>query len=579
MPYGGHGEFGYLVAAPGLLDFGDVLVGTPKQLNLLLTNYGDASLTFGVVTITGTGMSKVSGLTTGLAAGASRTWVMQFAPGGTGSITGSLTIYNSGEISPVLVALKGNGVAAGTGSIAVEPSQYDFGEVKQGDTAVKTFTISNPGTIDLHVSAINQVSFVAAGAKAAGIGAVTPVLPAGIAKDDVLLLVAESKSGEAVTIADSKGGQWTEVTNSPQDSTDSRLTVFWSRYNGFQEAPTTNDPGDHICCFIIAYRGCSLSGNPWNITVGGVDNVSNTALSATGGTTTVDGCLIVVIASTGADTDTPQYSGWTNTDLLSITERQDACTAFGDGGGAGLATGERVAAGAFGATTATLAGASTKGFLTIALRGNDPYSISGISLPATIAASGSTTFDLTFAPTALEEGVLPVTLSILSDATSSPTLVSVQGTAVVLIPAYTIPGLAYALVLGTVATLDQVPRMRSMDPSDLNCEDAASLSFVHNAWSLRNYEKVLMRIGIMYEDLGVATITVTVHTPRKSVSISVTLGTVTADSAIKRAFADLPLIQGELLSVQISRAANAGKLSILAVYPEFRIGGRSFEST
>jgi len=572
-------SYGILHVSPSLLDFGDVLVGASKQLDLYLENWGSTTLTLGTTAVTGVGMSKVSGVGGPLGVGQSRTWVMQFAPTSVGSITGSLTIYHDGRNSPVVVTLEGNGVAAGTVSIAIEPSQYDFGEVKQGNTAVKTFTISNPGTIDLHVSAIDQVSFVAAGAKAAGIGAVTPALPTGIAKDDVLLLIAESKSGEVVTVADPKGGQWTEVTNSPQDSTDSRLTVFWSRYNGFQEAPVTNDPGDHICCFIIAYRGCSLSGNPWNITVGGVDNVSNTALSATGGTTTVDGCLIVVIASTGADTDTPQYSGWTNVGLLSITERQDACTAFGVGGGAGLASGERVTAGAFGATTATLATASTKAFLTIALRGDDPYTVSGITLPATITPSGSTTFDLTFAPTALEEGVLPVMLSILSDAASSPTLVSVQGTAVVLIPAYTIPGLAYALMLGTVATADQVPHMRSMDPSDLNCEDAASLSFVHNAWSLRNYDKVLTRIGIMYEDLGVATITVTVHTPRKSVSTSVTLGTVTADSAIKRAFADLPLIQGELLSVQISRAANAGKLSILAVYPEFRIGGRSFEST
>lgn len=210
--------------------------------------------------------------------------------------------------------------------------------------------------------------FRATGAKAAGTTSATPALPAGIQTNDILLLFAESNSGEAVTVPTPNGGTWTQVTGSPQASTDSRLTVFWSRYNGTQGAPTTGGTTDHVIAFIAAWSGCITSGDPWNITVGGVEDVSDTSLSATGGTTTVADCLVVITSSTGTDSDTAQHSAQANADLTSVTERQDVCTNTGGGGGVQATEGAKATAGTFGATTATLATASTKGFLSIALK-------------------------------------------------------------------------------------------------------------------------------------------------------------------------------------------------------------------
>src|SRR3990172_2304835 len=142
-------------------------------------------------------------------------------------------------------------------------------------------------------------TFVAAGAITSGTGTITPALPTGLQVNDILVLVFET-ANQAVTIPTPNGGTWTEAPDSPQGTgtaggtAASRITVFWSRYNGTQGAPTTNDPGDHIVGRMFAVRGAAASGDPWNVTAGGVDATSDTSGSIPGDTTTVDPCLVVL---------------------------------------------------------------------------------------------------------------------------------------------------------------------------------------------------------------------------------------------------------------------------------------------
>jgi len=251
---------------------------------------------------------------------------------------------------------------------------YDsLGNITTSSTEVKADGIKasiyfSVGNVGVGQSITLDPSFVANGSSDSGTGAVTPALPVGIVTNDILLLFAESNSGQAVTIVDSGGGLWSQVTGSPQDSTASRLTVFWSRYNGAQTAPTTNDPGDHIIASIAAWRGCITTGNPWDVTSSAVHNTSDTAVSIPGATTTVANCLVVAIVGHGIDGAKVQVNSWANTSLSSLTERLDYSTSSGGGGGFGIAEGGKADAGAYNATTATLAAASTKGLMTIALR-------------------------------------------------------------------------------------------------------------------------------------------------------------------------------------------------------------------
>lgn len=215
-------------------------------------------------------------------------------------------------------------------------------------------------------------TYVGAGAASGSASALTPALPGSLLVGDILLLPLET-ADQAITIATANGGTWTEVTGSPASAlATTRLTVFWSRYNGTQTAPVTSDSGDHQAGIMLAFRGCPGAGNPWDVTSASTDLVSQTSGSATGATTTVVNTLVVIMVGSSdpdlANTGT-EYSAWANADLGSVTERTDNNTLAGNGGGLGTATGTRVAAGAYGATTFTQAHAATKAMMTVALMG------------------------------------------------------------------------------------------------------------------------------------------------------------------------------------------------------------------
>lgn len=235
-------------------------------------------------------------------------------------------------------------------------------------------------------------TYVASGAvfNSAAAGAVA--LPASIQADDILLLEIET-ANQAVTITNQNGGTWTEVTNSPQGTgtaagtTSTRLTIFWSRYNGTQGNPSISDSGDHQGARIHAFRGCPTSGNPWNITSGNVEAASDTSLSATGATTTVDDCLVCIFASLMDDAQ--DFGGtWTNASLANITVRQNSSGAAGNDWRHILVTGEKASAGTYNATTNTLTAASVKAMLTIALA-PDPNITVGLTGVVGTGAVGS----------------------------------------------------------------------------------------------------------------------------------------------------------------------------------------------
>ena len=70
-----------------------------------------------------------------------------------------------------------------------------------------------------------------------------------------------------------------------------------------------------------------------------------------------------------AEPQVPACSAFTNAALASIAERVDNWVSSGTGGGIGAATGEKAAAGAVGATTATLVTGNFKAMISIALQG------------------------------------------------------------------------------------------------------------------------------------------------------------------------------------------------------------------
>lgn len=212
--------------------------------------------------------------------------------------------------------------------------------------------------------------YIGAGTVVGGTGALGSVgFPTGILPGDIIMLAVETANESISTPAD-----WTEVTDSPQGTgagggtSSTRLTLFWQRYaEGGATTVAVSDSGNHQLAQTFAFRGCLASGDPWDILVSGVDSTEDTSVSATGGTTTVDDCLVAVFCARSADAGADQFSSWANADLAGFTERTDFGTTQGNGGGHSLATGVKTTAGAFGASTATLANASVKAFIVVAL--------------------------------------------------------------------------------------------------------------------------------------------------------------------------------------------------------------------
>lgn len=210
---------------------------------------------------------------------------------------------------------------------------------------------------------------VAVGTVANGTGDVVPGLPTGWAADDIHIMVVEQS---AVNTFGTAPSGWALVTGTQQKAgsaaDDGNIQVYWRRAVGGDTAPTVTDTINHTSARILGVRGCIASGNPWDVITAGTA-AAGTLVSITGGTTTVNDCLIVAVVGTGPDiASTTEVGNWANASLANVTERMDNYNTDGNGGGFGMATGEKATAGAYNATTATLVTSSTQAFCTIALK-------------------------------------------------------------------------------------------------------------------------------------------------------------------------------------------------------------------
>ena len=141
---------GGIEANPTQMTFGSVVVGkTSLVQSLTVTNSGDAELDGLAIAVTGDFSLVADGCAGTLAAGASCTADVEFTPGATGVLSGTLTISSvSSGVAPSVVPLTGNGILAG--SMSVNPSVVNFGTVTDGLTGpAQTVTVTNGGATTL----------------------------------------------------------------------------------------------------------------------------------------------------------------------------------------------------------------------------------------------------------------------------------------------------------------------------------------------------------------------------------------------------------------------------------------------
>ncbi len=141
FPGGGSSSPGNLTASPSSLSFGSTAVGATSTSTVTVSNSGSAAVSMASVGVTGP-FSETNNCGTSLAAGASCTVSVTFAPTAAGSASGTLSVNSSAPGSPLTVALSGTGTATANTNLALnQPATssgytqtYAPGNAVDGDT-------------------------------------------------------------------------------------------------------------------------------------------------------------------------------------------------------------------------------------------------------------------------------------------------------------------------------------------------------------------------------------------------------------------------------------------------------------
>jgi len=274
--------------------------------------------------------------------------------------------------------------------------------------------------------AIPTVVNVGAVSSAAG-ATISPTMPASVLTGDILLLCIESAIAEGTVTGGSE--TWVAVADSPQTigsgATLSRISCYWARASQYSPtSPTVGAPSNHQQGFIIAFRGCHGTGNPWDVTSGGTEAGPDTSLSITGDITTVADCLIVLLCGQSLPdaTSTTEFGAMTNADLASLTERVDNTMTSGNGGGLFCGTGTKASIGSYTATTLTTVTSASHSFMSIALK--PPQATTFTQAIAAVAVPVATltrlnTFSRTLAAVAVPVATLTKQMYVVMSATAT----------------------------------------------------------------------------------------------------------------------------------------------------------------
>ena len=144
-----------LNVTPTSVSFGSVVIGNTNSQTVQLKNSGTANLTISQATVTGSGLSLTGlSLPLTLAPSQSGNFNVQYAPQGSGNVSGAVSIVSNAPNSPATVALSGTGVAA-TSTISVNPTSLSFGNVTDGSSAAQGFTVTNTGNSNVAISGMS----------------------------------------------------------------------------------------------------------------------------------------------------------------------------------------------------------------------------------------------------------------------------------------------------------------------------------------------------------------------------------------------------------------------------------------
>ena len=417
---------GTLVLTPASVDFGDVAVGAGQARTITLGNSGSGTVTVSEAQAVGSAFS-VSGipLPLVLVGGGSATFSVSFAPVAGGSVAGSVTLVSNASNAPNFLSLTGNGLVA-TGTLSCSSTTLNFGDVVVGTGATRAVTLTNSGEGGVTITQAD----CADGADfslgvlplpltlSSGQTTTFPVAftPATVGAQSATLSLVSDAANSPTTL--SVTGNGVRPAESGQLTVHPVLLDFGDVTAGTsqgQAVTLTNSGNGSLTVGEISVIGTefSVTGMAIPLTLG----VGESATLSVAFEPPLVGSVTGSISLTSDAANSPTLislagNGVSSNGLLSLTP---ASLDFGD---------VTVGSSATRSVTLTSSGSTVVLVSTSEVTGAE-FSVAGLALPLNLSPGETVTFSLTLTPTAA--GSVNGNVALASDASNSPTVVSLTG--------------------------------------------------------------------------------------------------------------------------------------------------------
>jgi len=415
--------------------------GKGGQKVVTLSNSGSAAISISSIAFSGAdpGDFEIFSKTcsTSLAASASCTVNVLFAPTTAGTRTATLDFNDNGTGSPQTVALSGLGTST-TGSVTNSPSTLSFGTVYVGSSsAAQTGTLSNGTASSISISNVaitgtNAGDFSIAsktcGASLSASGSCTASIvfkPTAAGSRSATLSFTDSATNSPQSIALTGTGSTTTSGSASVSPTSYSWASVAVGGKGGQKIVTLTNSGTST----LSISGLSLTGtNPGDFEIFSKTCGSSLAASAS--------CTANIIFGPTASGD--RYATLNFNDSASNSPQTVALSGYAPGGASGSVSaspasvtfGSTAVGSSSSAQTATLSNGTsssiTIGSVSISGTNAGDFSIASQTCGTSLAASASCTASIVFKPTAT--GTRTATLSFADSASNSPQTVSLSGT-------------------------------------------------------------------------------------------------------------------------------------------------------
>jgi Abnormal spindle-like microcephaly-assoc'd, ASPM-SPD-2-Hydin len=382
---------GQLAIAPSTLAFGSVATGSSKTLPATLTNSGGSSVTVAQATFSG-GPYSVGDLALPLtlSAGQSVAFSATFAPPSNGADNFNLSLTSNASNATLTVPVTGSG--ASPGSLAASASSLNFGNVPMGSTQSLPETLSNAGGLSIVVTRVTAgpgyevsgLSLPLTLAANQSVGFRVIFSPSAAGADDLNLTIANNGASPVLSIPlMGKAVAAGALTISPASFN------FGSVTDGSSQslpAMLTNTGGTSVTVTQVAFSGSSFTVNGLNlpVTLQGGQSISFD--------------IVFTPKSGGSDSGNLAITSDASNPALGVSVSGSGVAPGGLTASASSLSFGKVTIGGSQVLPETLMNSGGSSITVNQITAVPGYTVSGVSLPLTLASGQSTSFNVTFSP-------------------------------------------------------------------------------------------------------------------------------------------------------------------------------------